>query len=379
MEDNPRGQASIRAGIALAFIVTLAVLLRLLARSKSRMNFGADDWVILASVPPLYVMVVVGILLCKNAGLGSHLNVETRQQVLDLTKVYSHASSYTRSAKGYELTAAYKLFFPTLLTYSLAITLARTSILLFYHRIFPLRSFHIATYIVGGICSAWFIAETLVTIFQCRPTAGAWDASIKRKCLKFNSLYYGIGISNLLVDILVLCLPLGMVWRLMLPVRKKVLVSAIFMLGSLVCVASLGRIISISTIKAKDISYTLLVPYTYSTLEPAIAIICACLPTFGPLFQPPLLPPFLSRFKPRAVPKSIRDSTSTGSSGASKGVPHGDVVDVGAAPLGRSGRSEEGDRGRDGGITVRTDVTVSGRCYGQGGWVEGDEAGGLLI
>ena len=57
---NPRGAFVVYFSIATAVVVTVAVMLRLLARHRSRAGFGADDWWIIGSLIPLYCMIGVG-------------------------------------------------------------------------------------------------------------------------------------------------------------------------------------------------------------------------------------------------------------------------------------------------------------------------------
>lgn len=60
MGANARGEASIRADVALSILVTVAVLLRLLGRWRSKAAYGADDWLTVASLIPFYAMCILG-------------------------------------------------------------------------------------------------------------------------------------------------------------------------------------------------------------------------------------------------------------------------------------------------------------------------------
>lgn len=57
--DNPKGAQIFHTGIALAMVDTLAVLLRLLARWRSKASFAIDDLLIVLSIFPFYGMVVL--------------------------------------------------------------------------------------------------------------------------------------------------------------------------------------------------------------------------------------------------------------------------------------------------------------------------------
>ncbi|KAL8903239.1 MAG: hypothetical protein Q9207_004050 [Kuettlingeria erythrocarpa] len=57
---NPHGVFVVGFSIAVAVLDTLAVALRFLARHRSKASFAADDWWILGSLIPLYLMIGVG-------------------------------------------------------------------------------------------------------------------------------------------------------------------------------------------------------------------------------------------------------------------------------------------------------------------------------
>ena len=60
MVSNPVGDLVVRVSIAFGITDTIAVALRLLARTRSKASLGADDALIAASLIPLYGMVVIG-------------------------------------------------------------------------------------------------------------------------------------------------------------------------------------------------------------------------------------------------------------------------------------------------------------------------------
>ena len=62
MVSNPVGDLVVRVSIAFGVTDTIAVALRLLARTRSKASLGADDALITASLIPLYGMVVIGYL-----------------------------------------------------------------------------------------------------------------------------------------------------------------------------------------------------------------------------------------------------------------------------------------------------------------------------
>ena len=59
---NPRGAQAINVSIAVGVLAPVAVLLRILARSRSKAPLAIDDWLIVASLLPLFAMVSASIL-----------------------------------------------------------------------------------------------------------------------------------------------------------------------------------------------------------------------------------------------------------------------------------------------------------------------------
>ena len=59
---NPRGAQAINVSIAVGVIASVAVLLRIVARSRSKAPLAIDDWLIVASLLPLFAMISASIL-----------------------------------------------------------------------------------------------------------------------------------------------------------------------------------------------------------------------------------------------------------------------------------------------------------------------------
>jgi len=110
---------------------------------------------------------------------------------------------------------------------------AKISILLLYRRLFTTRTFRIVTVVMGGIVAAWCISSVLVTSFQCDPIAAVWNFNLQATCLDPVVFSLAVAVTGVLTDLIVLVLPLQVVWKLHLPTRQKLTLSAIFLLGGL--------------------------------------------------------------------------------------------------------------------------------------------------
>lgn len=130
---------------------------------------------------------------------------------------------------------AAQLLIPATITYALTTTLVKVSILLLYRRIFIITSVRRTALILGAVSVAWGIATILGQILLCRPISAAWDSELlfTEKCIDVQAYLRAVAISNVLIDLMILCLPIHRVIKLQFPARKKIVVCGIFMLGGL--------------------------------------------------------------------------------------------------------------------------------------------------
>jgi len=114
-----------------------------------------------------------------------------------------------------------------------SITATKVSILFLYHRIFPSRAF--AKYLqgVGAFVAAFTIAGVLTNIFACVPMKALWEPGIDAKCINLHASLTALSTIDILTDVLILCLPLNMVWRLQMSTKNKWQVTGMFLVGSL--------------------------------------------------------------------------------------------------------------------------------------------------
>ena len=123
----------------------------------------------------------------------------------------------------------------TQLLYYCAQTTIKISLLLMYYRTFSVnKRFRIALYAAGTVTIMWFLACFWDTIFQCTPIEASWNHSIPTaKCQNIENAALGTGISNLILDVLFIALPIPVIWDLKLPKKIKVSLTGIFLLGIL--------------------------------------------------------------------------------------------------------------------------------------------------
>lgn len=117
--------------------------------------------------------------------------------------------------------------------YVVTIALIKTSILLFYLQVFPLRSFRIQCWSVMGFCAVCSLVFTIVTIFQCHPLSYAWNKNIHGTCIDYNRAAWANAAFNILQELLILALPISEIRKLQLERKKKIGLYIMFGLGGL--------------------------------------------------------------------------------------------------------------------------------------------------
>lgn len=94
-----------------------------------------------------------------------------------------------------------------------------------------------AVYTAAVIVITWWVAVSFADIFQCVPIKAFWDFRVKNgwttKCMDIVTFSIATGVSNLVTDFMVLCLPMPMVWSLKKNRKQKITLTGIFMLGFL--------------------------------------------------------------------------------------------------------------------------------------------------
>ncbi|KAF2015120.1 hypothetical protein BU24DRAFT_434167 [Aaosphaeria arxii CBS 175.79] len=158
----------------------------------------------------------------------------------------------------------------------------RTSVLLFYLRIFatgtaPRLTFW-AVLIISDTLSVGFF---LFNIFQCTPIKHFWqhwDGEHEGYCVGANKVSISGGVIDLFWTLVILVVPLPHILRLQLPLYKKFAVTVMFAWG-IWCVLFFITLAPHLTCYSDGIGLQL-----WSGIELDVAVICACLPSVYPLF-----------------------------------------------------------------------------------------------
>jgi hypothetical protein len=118
--------------------------------------------------------------------------------------------------------------------YATSITLTKTSILVFYYRMFLTSIIKNGCIFLVGISVSWYVAVIIVAFCQCRPLYKAWSPFLEEgTCIDTNQYFLGNSVINIITDILILVLPVVAISKLQMKTYMKLGVIGAFLLGSL--------------------------------------------------------------------------------------------------------------------------------------------------
>lgn len=117
----------------------------------------------------------------------------------------------------------------------LTLMFSKQSVLSLYYRIFRSRTFSRLTLVLMVVNAAWGIAFFLATLLACMPIDAYWDATARAAghCYSPVPVYYGIAVSDVVMNIIILVAPQPIIWKLQMPKTQRFAVSGIVVIGTL--------------------------------------------------------------------------------------------------------------------------------------------------
>lgn len=111
--------------------------------------------------------------------------------------------------------------------------LVKSSILLFYKSIFStVRSFRLAVNVMLGVVTAWTISYFFSNLFTCYPVTALIESFYGNKCIDAVPMWLSVVATDLIVDVAILIMPIPMVLRLQLPLKDRLGVLGMLLLGA---------------------------------------------------------------------------------------------------------------------------------------------------
>ncbi|RAH53751.1 hypothetical protein BO85DRAFT_462774 [Aspergillus piperis CBS 112811] len=287
------------AVIVLLVLSIIAVGLRFIARLAVRNPFRLDDWLILASLVGEQDESISDGSSSGAFGAGKHVWTVSLADVSTIFKL-------TR-----------QILFTYTFMYAAGCSAYKLSILFFYRRIFVIvhqpLSLRISI-LLGFVLALSYPVIVWVAMGNCcQPLSYFWNQfqGASGTCIDTDTFFLATGIINMVTDFIILIIPFPQIAKLQMNRRKKIAVCLILALGGFVCVASAVRIYVLYRFtQAHDITWMMGPLFIWSSIEPSVAIVCACLPHLGPLAQRQDLLSFRLSCLPETLPKPGQGSLS---------------------------------------------------------------------
>ncbi|KAL4940849.1 hypothetical protein BDV06DRAFT_13694 [Aspergillus oleicola] len=269
LPSSPPGMVhTIRGIISTVGLVALVVCCtRLYIRKFVTNAFGLDDYLVILALVMVLLFAILSIIITFY-GIGYHMNTVPAAKLVTMQYiVYCSLCSY--------------------LFVALAV---KTSLTVFIMRVFPttfIRRLGISMIIFMIVMT---ISGEFPLIFQCSPVRAAWDKSDPNyKCFSSDALmkiqlYQAI--LMFLIDCVIIIMPMPTIWRLQMPIQRRLVIIGLFALGFIACAAGLARIPLLGYQKdATDFSYAGGIPLILMNTEYALGLITGSLPSLRILFR----------------------------------------------------------------------------------------------
>ncbi|USP73079.1 hypothetical protein yc1106_00353 [Curvularia clavata] len=178
------------------------------------------------------------------------------------------------------------------LAYACSITLAKISAGFFFLRIADIKPlFRITTYIITVLAAVVGFGFFFLSVFQCLPVAFFWtrlQGDTNGRCLDIeimvNATYF-YGAVTAGTDIAWGVLVGGLIWKLQVDRRTKILTAPFLVLACIASYAALVRMPYVETFKDPDFLYATVDISLWSTVEVGVSVVAANLATVRPLFH----------------------------------------------------------------------------------------------
>ncbi|KAF2965318.1 hypothetical protein GQX73_g8273 [Xylaria multiplex] len=242
--DNPPNGNALVIGLTSFFlsIALIFIVLRIYAKTiylKNKPDLG--DYVILPGIGTY----IAGCIFCYRVALTSGFFV--------------HGWDFRLRDQSWFY---YNLFLGTQM-YLASMIFVKSAILLEWARIFGPGSrsaFRLTCYVLAVLNAIYYTINISLEVTSCRPRAFYWDKTIPGGRCVYNgpALSLTSALINLLFDLAILLLPQGIIWRLNMSRRKRVGVSAVFIVGLGACTSAILRIVfGVAYVTNNDYTYLL--------------------------------------------------------------------------------------------------------------------------
>ncbi|KAJ0417383.1 hypothetical protein BJY00DRAFT_325692 [Aspergillus carlsbadensis] len=181
-----------------------------------------------------------------------------------------------------QITNAAKYTWVTQVAYIPAICLTKVAIVCFFMQVFPGPKFRLLCYGTITWCFLFMVSTTIAAILACVPVEKMWTNWMGVQegiCYDNNAFWWAHSAINIATDLWIIAMPIPMLVKLQLKLKKKIYLVLMFSVGIVITVISIVRfsgLLKYST--SSNITYNNVMVATYSVIECNISIVCCCMP-----------------------------------------------------------------------------------------------------
>ncbi|KAI0472212.1 hypothetical protein F4859DRAFT_522164 [Xylaria cf. heliscus] len=237
------------------------VALRYIARRIRAAKWGIDDWLVLCALMLQWGLAIILIYGASQRTIGSHTDYNPKTGAIVNTPHGNQISVFGSIS--------------AILTV-LALGVLKSGVVAFYRRIFIGDRFR-QVYLECNGHNLNLIWKSLATF--------------KGQCQKYKNIQLSHCATDVATDLVVLSLPLPPIWKLNMSVRRKALLTLIFLVGFVSVAAGTARLVIVAedivetSPGSRDVLGTETNVLVWAYVEVGVAIIAACLPTLNPLLD----------------------------------------------------------------------------------------------
>ncbi|KAI1361394.1 hypothetical protein F5Y08DRAFT_19429 [Xylaria arbuscula] len=263
---NSGGQVDISVETILLTLAYISFALRIWSRSIQRAQYQLNDWLIVFVMFLTTIRYAVDVAVVVKCGLGLHIADVVAVGGPNILVLFS------------------QLIYAIEIVFVICVALIKLSILHFYSTIFLHRTFLVLIRMAMALCAVFLVASLIATILSCNPPQKKWYPDTPGHCLNDQHVNFAIGTTDFILDIVTFVLPLPILWKLQMPLMKKVGLSFIFGLGFAIIIITASRLQFFFTV-TNDVTFTLWQAGVLSAVVPLLGIISANLPIMQPALK----------------------------------------------------------------------------------------------
>ncbi|KAI0126996.1 CFEM domain-containing protein [Xylariales sp. AK1849] len=240
----------------------LVVLVRLAYKQFfTSVDLALDDWFILLTLINAAPSAIINVSMLTANGLGKDIWTLTPDEITNFSIA----------------------FYIIAILYFSEVFVLKLSMLFFYLRIFPARNIRRVIWGTIAFDILFGVAFILTAVFQCRPISynwTSWRGEGGGQCVNISTIAWANAAISIVLDIWMLAIPLWQLRDLRLHWKKKVGVALMFCVGTFVTVLSIIRLASLVQFReSSNLTWDYWSVSLFSTIEIAVGIICACMPS----------------------------------------------------------------------------------------------------